>query len=101
MQQPHTLKTFCDQVHRMRLAHSRIDDLLDQIGKTPHRKVEPLLNSLRTVCLMAKQLEMEVDKSIADVNVQVNPAPVPPEIPAERILSSHVWERPEQTGTQL
>lgn len=94
--QPHTLKSLCDQVHRMRLAHTRIDDLLDQIGKTPHRKVDPLLGSLRTVCIMAKQLEQEVDKSLEEISIQHNHPPPPPEIPAERKLSSHVWNGPSE-----
>jgi hypothetical protein len=95
----HTLKSFCDQVQRMRMAHSRIDDLLHQLGTTPKRKADQkdiLIKNLKDVCYMAKQLESQVDEAIVEINIDLYRPPIPPEIPAERRLGSHVWQGPSE-----
>lgn len=93
----HTLTSFCDHVERLRLAHSRIDDLLATLGKTPARKKDHVLRTLSTLCVMTQQLEREVDDAIVQIKLQEQKkatAAAPPD--PRRALGSHVWNGPSE-----
>jgi hypothetical protein len=65
------LKTFTDQVHKMRLAQVRYFDLAAQARKTGiHTKDQ------KDVLVISKNLETQVDESIKQINaILATPAP--------------------------
>lgn len=58
-----TLKTFTDQVHKMRLAQERYFELAAEARKTGIHKKEQ-----KDALAIAKNLEKQVDQSIQEIN---------------------------------
>lgn len=60
----HNLKSFLDQVHKMRLAQERYFELARQSGNHIHAKEK------KDALVIAKNLEKQVDQSILEINNQ-------------------------------
>lgn len=76
----HTLKSFTDQVHKMRLAQERYTNLVVIAATTGIYKKEML-----DAQVIAKKLEKQVDDSIQEINKMLAvPAPLPESAPAPK-----------------
>lgn len=76
----HTLKTFTDQVHKMRLAQERYFELAVLARKNNIHTKEK-----KDALAIAKNLEKQVDESIQEINkMMAVPEPLPESAPAPK-----------------